>query len=179
MAEFQSTRPLRGATRLRAYYAATFPISIHAPLAGRDVIFTGLLVPMNRFQSTRPLRGATRGCAEMDCSTVISIHAPLAGRDCEVTEFIEIPCDFHPRAPCGARLSKGVLTMEIKIFQSTRPLRGATAMQRRNNSLFWNFNPRAPCGARRSSVPAFTASAMISIHAPLAGRDWLAVRSVW
>ena len=80
--EFQSTRPLRGATALHARQQGTaVPISIHAPLAGRDLVI-GLLhkirkisihaplagrdgkmrrdkITTKRFQSTRPLRGAT------------------------------------------------------------------------------------------------------------------------
>ena len=35
--EFQSTRPLRGATTMRLIDADALSISIHAPLAGRDV----------------------------------------------------------------------------------------------------------------------------------------------
>ena len=57
------------------------------------------------------------------------------------------------------------------IFQSTRPLRGAT-----QDSIFAftcqaYFNPRAPCGARRSKDNIFENNKEISIHAPLAGRD--------
>ena len=79
----------------------------------------------------------------------ISIHAPLAGRDRWVSGYSRYhiryfnpraPCGarlsndwsepelghFNPRAPCGARLSrKSGLSMPA-IFQSTRPLRGAT-----------------------------------------------------
>ena len=79
------------------------------------------------------------------------------------------------------------------VFQSTRPLRGATptaGAQRqgtgisihaplagRDPSLCWfttssaNFNPRAPCGARRYVQRVRVKLGLISIHAPLAGRD--------
>ena len=56
---------------------------------------------------------------------------------------------FNPRAPCGARLRGAGRAAEIKPFQSTRPLRGATVRDRIH----------AWCGE-------------ISIHAPLAGRDF-------
>ena len=57
-------------------------------------------------------------------------------------------------------------------FQSTRPLRGATAWRKAQARRTGNFNPRAPCGARLSaSRRLLPASAGISIHAPLAGRD--------
>ena len=79
------------------------------------------------------------------------------------------------------------------IFQSTRPLRGATPAadvapvrhgisihaplagrdrrsQRQPQTLL-HFNPRAPCGARLVAVGPLLAGYFISIHAPLAGRD--------
>ena len=78
---------------------------------------------------------------------------------------------FNPRAPCGARRLDDLASVREKLFQSTRPLRGATL-----KSAVWDkdqaisihaplagrdgyrglsvrrlqyFNPRAPCGARR------------------------------
>ena len=56
---FQSTRPIRGATFLPMPYNKDRLISIHAPHTGRDVGLSKLEVTMNRFQSTRPIRGAT------------------------------------------------------------------------------------------------------------------------
>ena len=58
--QFQSTRPLRGATSARA--APTYH-------------------PDRAFQSTRPLRGATQEMYPSFDLQTISIHAPLAGRD--------------------------------------------------------------------------------------------------
>ena len=78
------------------------------------------------FQSTRPSRGAT----------------PSPRKD-----HGRLP-DFNPRAPRGARLSRGYAEMWTKGFQSTRPSRGAT-------STLWG----------RAATDG------ISIHAPLGGRD--------
>ena len=84
--EFQSTRPIRGATNTtsrritkclnfnpRAPYGArrTYgprmvradPISIHAPHTGRDFFTAAFHTVGMKFQSTRPIRGATR-CPE-------------------------------------------------------------------------------------------------------------------
>ena len=78
--EFQSTRPSRGATQYFKTETQPEPISIHAPLAGRDVWY----------------RSNTK-------QEVISIHAPLAGRDCKHSKkVIDLPY-FNPRAPRGAR----------------------------------------------------------------------------
>ena len=78
------------------------------------------------------------------------------------------------------------------LFQSTRPVRGATASRQRSYRLSRVsihapragrdidvvavgfdeicFNPRAPCGARRI-IEAEMIKRGVSIHAPRAGRD--------
>ena len=78
---FQSTRPLRGATREAARRLLDLQISIHAPLAGRDAIRAG----------------------SPSASSTISIHAPLAGRDVTGRLPQLRVQHFNPRAPCGAR----------------------------------------------------------------------------
>ena len=59
----------------------------------------------------------------------------------------------------------------LLLFQSTRPMRGATARRKAYEHKGKNFNPRAPCGARRRRFPACLGGVDISIHAPHAGRD--------
>ena len=59
--------------------------------------------------------------------SIISIHAPRVGRDCK--RFLQSP--------------------ESKIFQSTRPVWGATGRRAGRERRKRHFNPRAPCGARR------------------------------
>ena len=56
---FQSTRPSRGATRGQQICAQLIVISIHTPLAGRDLIECDRQLHRKIFQSTRPSRGAT------------------------------------------------------------------------------------------------------------------------
>ena len=141
--------PLAGCDSGRPRWQVQAHISIHAPLAGRDYILVCPLIDQKR----------------------ISIHAPLAGRD-----YIGI-----------------IPYLRSKVFQSTRPLRGATVCSQVFSINCCNFNPRAPCGARRpgktraarrwkfqSTRPLRGATTMadetaltavISIHAPLAGRD--------
>ena len=105
------------------------PISIHAPHAGRDGVF---LVPWV-------------------LKVGISIHAPHAGRDAERVSLPSLIFHFNPRAPCGARRRALILpelpgvisihaphagrdlfisgvTMPPYLFQSTRPMRGATSL---------------------------------------------------
>ena len=167
---FQPTRPLRGATPTRATGLSRTRISTHAPLAGRDLLLSGfpesrfdfnprapcgarpvdvnLVKTIAQFQPTRPLRGATGGCQPGKNHSTISTHAPLAGRDEHRVDYLVRQLNFNPRAPCGARPS-GPRSHRIMVeFQPTRPLRGAT--------FFFRVSLKA---------------ALISTHAPLAGRD--------
>ena len=146
--KFQSTRPMRGATRsalsvqrLRSHFNPRAPcgarlafaaedgeddgISIHAPHAGRDG--AGLEIPpeVMNFNPRAPC-GARRGQLGRQVGAIaISIHAPHAGRDIE-TEFNQS-------------------TREISIHA---PHAGRDASARRAGASATNFNPRAPCGAR-------------------------------
>ena len=168
--EFQSTHPLRGATRL------------HNFSIGREA-----------FQSTHPLRGATTNPANMPIMSKdfnprtpcgvrlvspeylkimidISIHAPLAGCDQipqRIKDHIQRFQSTHPLR--GATQLSRVDRFQTR-FQSTHPLRGATRHSYYHTSglgfqsthplrgatgkiLFLfddagNFNPRTPCGVR-------------------------------
>ena len=79
----------------------------------------------------------------------ISIHAPLAGCDparpprCTPASFISI---HAPLAGCdNARVTSAPFCL---LFQSTHPLRGATAASRLVAAQGRHFNPRTPCGVR-------------------------------
>ena len=147
-AEFQSTRPLRGATFAVRDVVDPVEISIHAPLAGRDSFTFWMRCVSLSFQSTRPLRGAT--------------FCLVAGKRRQN--------NFNPRAPCGARPSQHYPEIKEKRFQSTRPLRGATLdwLLLRCPLTFQSTRPLRGATGRwaRPSRPG-----CISIHAPLAGRD--------
>ena len=125
-------------------------ISIHAPHTGRDRIPGGLGGQPGDFNPRTPCgarRLPERAHRPHPC---ISIHAPLAGRDSGDPTHRSAPPYFNPRTPCGVRRNnKRVLQVLISIsihaphagrdynvraggltvikFQSTRPLRGATA----------------------------------------------------
>ena len=78
---FQSTHPMRGATKHFGDNARPFCISIHAPHAGCDYTPPFLLFLKGIFQSTHPMRGATA-------------KNRLSGRSNR---------NFNPRTPCGVR----------------------------------------------------------------------------
>ena len=77
-AQFQSTRPVKGATRAAAMFAS---VSIHAPREGRDAANNAVTDEEFKFQSTRPVKGATRRDLGSQIVLVVSIHAPREGRD--------------------------------------------------------------------------------------------------
>ena len=104
------------------------------------------------------------------------------------------PAYFNPRAPYGARLVDGPgypiymgisihaphtgrdfrqlhIMANCSIFQSTRPIRGATVVWPIMRVSVVNFNPRAPYGARPILQYRQSSACYISIHAPHTGRD--------
>ena len=149
MHEFQSTRPMRGATGR--------PLS---PCA--DTL---------RFQSTHPMRGATVPVCDRRLCVVISIHAPHAGRDagdkyitgsnCISIHAPLAGCDvehiqhtvwfspyFNPRAPCGARQGDHLGGTPLRAISIHAPHAGRDRCRRSDRRGKYYFNPRAPCGAR-------------------------------
>ena len=169
--EFQSTHPLRGATRFCPRRCRGPLISIHAPLAGCDDGTSDLTIANGQFQSTHPLRGATSPWAHdrprnknfnprTPCGVRhfrikkapsrlrISIHAPLAGCDWAAALCARRnPISIHaPLAGCDY----GACDRAVRDdgFQSTHPLRGATVEASAPVFRYLYFNPRTPCGVR-------------------------------
>ncbi len=95
------------------------------------------------------MRGATTNDQHALGYPDISIHAPRAGRD------------NAAKAGVGSTM----------LFQSTRPVRGATSHRNLSCTAAQGFNPRAPCGARLSLEHGDGSGGNVSIHAPRAGRD--------
>ncbi len=127
--QFQSTRPVRGATRteqrIKCCDACFNP---RAPCGARPMSKTKTHFN-SPFQSTRPVRGATMQMRTQCLMQCVSIHAPRAGRDWRKSLIIFTFLRFNPRAPCGARRSSTVVHNGFDMFQSTRPVRGATQMR--------------------------------------------------
>ena len=141
---------MRGATVGDQVRPQSELISIHAPLAGCDIDDLIPYANNAKFQSTHPSRGATRAIwiphswrkyfnPRAPCGArqgdhlggtplrAISIHAPHAGRDRCRRSDRRGKYYFNPRAPCGARPRRLIRPTPRPTFQSTRPVRGATA----------------------------------------------------
>ena len=72
----------------------------------------------------------------------------------------------HPLRGATAHLGRKACRCR---FQSTHPLRGATRSPRVSLALLRNFNPRTPCGVRPRRKAAFTASRSFQSTHPLRG----------
>ena len=168
---FQSTRPSRGAKANQYFSSCLCDISIHTPLAGRDVIsgifaaawsnfnphaprgarpgLDTLFVVIIQFQSTRPSRGATRNQSFVFLNKQISIHTPLAGRDC---------FSFQPPHICGISIHT--------------PLAGRDEFRSREGGQCIRISIHTPLAGRDvNSRSVLLPGSAISIHTPLAGRD--------
>ena len=167
MAKFQSTHPLRGATRQLWDRLFCIMISIHAPLAGCDLedhpAVRGLPISIHA-----PLAGCDIVKKETRNEKTISIHAPLAGCDGAFRQRLLACTDFNPRTPCGVRQEFPHHPYQSKEFQSTHPLRGATERQITKNR-FIKFQSTHPLrGVTRQTIPGFAGFRFQSTH-PLRG----------
>ena len=128
----------------------TQKISIHAPRVGRDARPPCPPYPAGPYFNPRAPCGARPGFPD-HAKTVkgISIHAPRVGRDMVRRGETAAPAHFNPRAPCGARPRMHRQLSLPSIFQSTRPVWGATMF----------------------GIASIMPAAIISIHAPRVGRD--------
>ena len=149
IAQFQSTRPVWGATIGVGIGLPINFISIHAPRVGRDGTCAAVSRSQQIFQSTRPVWGATVPAAQL---TVIHRY-------------------FNPRAPCGAR-RRHILCFVASNCISIHAPRVGRDRQRFLYSLLIIISIHAPRVGRDSRhILCFVASNCISIHAPRVGRD--------
>ena len=144
---FQSTRPSRGETQPQGHQARSPEISIHSPLAGRDIV-QQWEDEYNRFQSTRPSRGETTADANVLETVKFQSTRPSRGETGGAQVIARDFRHFNPLAPRGARRLRPKSISTRPQFQSTRPSRGETVF-----------------------VEGYGFYGDISIHSPLAGRD--------
>ena len=116
---------MRGATCTEDIYGDTMSISIHAPRAGRDGSGAKFSVAA-AISIHAPRAGRDVIINRWEAMTGISIHAPRAGRDPEHRPGCgAVRISIH--APRAGRDEESVaMSRDKAIFQSTRPVRGAT-----------------------------------------------------
>ena len=125
--QFQSTRPVRGATG-SCFRCGSGPSDFNprAPCGARPTAPTLLL---SRFY--------------------FNPRAPCGARLNETAQTAKVT-DFNPRAPCGARrMAKGYRAAKAEKYFNPRAPCGARRMVAvASQYVLSDFNPRAPCGAR-------------------------------
>ena len=171
--QFQSTRPMRGATQVFSVSQIDSTISIHAPHAGRDLNLWRLsALSVTNFNPRAPC-GARRGYRGLAIYfTKISIHAPRAGRDNVLPLHHPAIPDFNPRAPCGRDQTHRDAPPPEQIISIHAPRAGATLDYDTimPDSYISIHAPRA--GATIVTGKTYAAR-KISIHAPRAGATLL------
>ena len=123
-------------------------ISIHAPLAGSDLLAHPASCAYGLFQSTLPSRGAT----------IYKMRK------------VYISSNFNPRSPRGERRKILTLMKSISEFQPALPSRGATYCYQlllRKHQI----STRAPLAGSDRRGAENNAGEVISTRAPLAGSD--------
>ena len=167
---FQSTHPLRGATRRPPRGSPAWAFQSTHPLRGATAHFLCLRRDDVIFQSTHPLRGATGGRPPQPPAPCISIHAPLAGCDLDLANPAA-PAQISIHAPlAGCDLLGTVDLSTVEVISIHAPLAGCDRRAAGAQNGQGDFNPRTPCGVRRSRAwaPDRPPSAFQSTH-PLRG----------
>ena len=130
-------------------------ISIHAPHTGRDLDRPAIRPGHNAISIHAPHTGRDTTVLAKAKQTLISIHAPHTGRDWKTAPPARLRPYFNPRAPYGARraflvsfYARPLISIhaphtgrdagkrwgvsQAAVFQSTRPIRGATCLSAEN-----------------------------------------------
>ncbi len=170
---FQSTRPVRGATRRYSTQTQTaYMFQSTRPVRGATGASLMTAVASARFQSTRPVRGATPARRwSTRASTRFNPRAPCGARHLALLLVVRLEgVSIHaPRA--GRDASAKTVNASGYMFQSTRPVRGATGNAVASLRLRHRFQSTRPVrGATCLRLLALDL-ALVSIHAPRAGRD--------
>ena len=188
---FQSTLPMRGATDGFRSILAIVDISIHAPHAGSDVRRAEAPTHYRYFNPRSPCGERLGRCAGSQSPRDFNPRSPCGERQRAQTSHCPAG-NFNPRSPCGERpgipFYVGAMAISIHAphagsdpglppgcaflpgFQSTLPMRGATAVNRCPQLMVF-ISIHAPHAGSDTIDPDTPFTAEISIHAPHAGSD--------
>ena len=169
---FQSTRPVWGATRLLTHSFKRGSLFQSTRPVWGATMRTGYQVGVRRYFNPRAPCGARRsGGSGVPLLPIISIHAPRVGRDCAIFAVTGSSGVISIHAP---RVGRDVFTRHsataCRLFQSTRPVWGATETSR-FSAFASAISIHAPRVGRDTSRGFSRTNTVISIHAPRVGRD--------
>ena len=140
-AKFQSTLPVRGATGDKAKFRRTAVFQSTLPVRGATIRTGPGSCSSTTFQSTLPVRGATRHIlCHFRPPVYFNPRSPCGERPF-APMFRAAMYYFNPRSPCGERLPALISSASFSSFQSTLPVRGATAkMPKTEPFILSNFH---------------------------------------
>ena len=161
LTQFQSTHPLRDATKWRPFRCenadnfnprtpygmrlwvlprSSLQLLFQSTHPLRDATMMIRLLNIHKiFQSTHPLRDATCCKPRKNVSELISIHAPLTGCDLIHRLHLLAVSLFQSTHPLRDATSTIQNTSRTTGFQSTHPLRDATAKKAKSSLEFHSF----------------------------------------
>ena len=147
-------------------------ISIHTPHAGSDTPLCLCPCLDVEFQSTLPMRGATKVQGAIYRRFLISIHTPHAGSDIFTRAHARKKKISIHTPHAGSDETDNELRYRYYLFQSTLPMRGATATFTFTGCRIFQFQSTLPMrGATIPFAVTNVGSGSISIHTPHAGSD--------
>ena len=150
IAQFQSTRPVWGATpRMRSTRAATAHFNPRAPCGARPRQPSGG-IPERNFNPRAPCGARLFDHAGSRSVLQISIHAPRVGRDVELPSRCSHMTGISIHAPRVGRDRDDLAVRGHKVISIHAPRVGRDGRDGRLHIIARYFNPRAPCGARPS-----------------------------
>ena len=167
---FQSTLPLRGATRSAAVYGSLLSFQSTLPLRGATLNIDNIFIPIGNFNPHSPCGERLGHLGSLRALQMISIHTPLAGSDTSHRLWWTQGNVFQSTLPLRGATILLAFASTRYTFQSTLPLRGATSTCTPTASPCDYFNPHSPCGERLEPRHPLREH-RISIHTPLAGSD--------
>ena len=148
--QFQSTRPVWGATGRCGNAEIHREISIHAPRVGRDAPAAAQGFHCRNFNPRAPCGARHIAAAPDHKHTQFQSTRPVWGATCCILRRHSLAPNFNPRAPCGTR----------------RDRRAARCALHR-------ISIHAPRVGRDALAPGVFTEGYISIHAPRVGRDYI------
>ena len=150
-----------------------------APCGARP-LRKAIIASKSEISTHAPLAGRDNFPRQNRGTIVISTHAPLAGRDPGLSSRRNKYFVFQPTRPLrGATEVNRCLRYEEYLFQPTRPLRGATPLCRVLSVVLERFQPTRPLRGATGKAASSAAPSPISTHAPLAGRDHISLVVHW
>ena len=122
-----------------------FAISIHAPIAGRDMGDLRIYRPLYYISTHAPLAGRDADSAKASAdAAAFQSPRPLRGATFPIS-FLRISIsNFNPRAPCGARQQK--CTNHYAHFCDNRQISDAFAQNAACQGILLLFDAGKPCG---------------------------------